>query len=227
MGQLPAQRVMPHFPFQITGVDYAGPLTIKKGHTRKPVLIKAYLAIFVCFSSKAVHIEVIEDDSTEDFLAGLKRFIARRGLPLEIHSDNGKNFIGARNDLYQLYRFLQTSEAQSSISNYLLSNRIQWNCIPERSPHFGGLWEAAVKATKYHLRRITGSIQFTLSELNTVTCQIEACLNSRPLTALNSHSVDGISILTPGYFLVGRPLTSYPETMIQTEPSLLKRWGQP
>ena len=225
MGQLPAHRVMPHFPFQMTGVDYAGPLTIKKGHTRKPVLIKTYLAIFICFSSKAVHIEVIEDLSTEDFLAGLKRFIARRGLPLEIHSDNGKNFIGARNYLYQLYRFLQTSEAQSSISNYLLSNRIQWNCIPERSPHFGCLWEAAVKATKYHLRRITGSIQFTLSELNTVTCQIEACLNSHPLTALNSHSVDGISILTPGHFLVGRPLTSYPETVIQTEPSLLKRWA--
>ena len=178
MGQLPAQRVMPHFPFQITGVDYAGHLTIKKGHMWKPVLIKAYLAIFICFSSKAVHIEMIEDLSTEDFLAGLKRFIARTGLTLEIHSDNGKNFIGARNDLYQLYRFLQTSEAQSSISNYLLSNRIQWNCIPERSPHFGGLWEAAIKATKYHLRRITGSIQFTLSELNTVTCQTEACLNS-------------------------------------------------
>ena len=132
MGQLPSQRVVPHSPFQITGVDYAGPLTLKRGHTRKPVLVKSYLAIFVCFSTKAVHIEVIEDLSTEDFLAGLKRFVARRGLPPELHSDNGKNFIGARNDLYQLYRFLQTPEVKSSISSYLLTQRIEWNCIPEK-----------------------------------------------------------------------------------------------
>ena len=168
MGQLPAQRVTPSHPFQVTGVDYAGPLTIKKGHTRKPVLIKAYLALFVCFSSKAIHIEVIEDLSTEDFLAGLKRFIARRGLPTD--SDNGKNFVGAKNDLHHLYQFLQSSATQSSISNYLLSQHIQWNCIPERSPHFGGLWEAAVKAAKYHLKRVAGNIHFTLSELITVTC---------------------------------------------------------
>ena len=121
MGQLPSQRVVPHFPFQVTGVDYAGPLTIKKGHTRKPVLLKSYLAIFVCFATKVVHIEVIEDLSTEDFLAGLKRFVSRRGLPSEIHSDNGKNFMGAKNDLYQLYRFLQTPAVQASISNYLES----------------------------------------------------------------------------------------------------------
>ena len=80
MGQLPSQCVVPHYPFQVTGMDYAGPLTLKKGHTRKPVLIKAYLAIFICFTTKAVHLKVIEDFSIEDFLAGLKRFIVRRGL---------------------------------------------------------------------------------------------------------------------------------------------------
>ena len=224
MGQLPAQRVVPHSPFQITGVDYAGPPTLKRGNTRKPVLVKSYLAIFVCLPTKAVHIEVVETLSTEDFFAGLKRFVARRGLPSELHSDNGKNFIGARNDLYELYRFLQPPEVNSAISNYLLTQRIKWVCIPERSPHFGGLWEAAVKSTKHHLRRIAGQIRFTNPESNTVTCQIEACLNSRPLMALNSHILDGISVLTPGHFLVGRPLTAYPETLIQTEPSLLTRW---
>ena len=83
MEQFPSQRVSQHFHFEITGVDYAGPLTIKKGHTRKPVLINAYLAIFVHFATKAVHLEIIEELSTEDFLAGLKRFIFRRGLPSE------------------------------------------------------------------------------------------------------------------------------------------------
>ena len=223
MGQLPSQRVVPSPPFQVTGIDYAGPFTVKKGHTRKPVLIKCYLFLFVCFTTKAVHIEVIEDLSTEDFIAGLKRFVARRGLPTEIHTDNGKNFIGAKNDLYQLYRFFQSATTQLSISTYLLSQRIQWKCIPECSPHFGGLWEAAVKSAKHHLRRIAGPICFTLSELSTVTCQIEACLNSRPLTVINSHSTDGISTLTPGHYLIGRPLTAFLETIIEQEPSKLKR----
>ena len=157
MGQLPSQRVVPHYPFQVTGMDYAGPLTLKKGHTRKPVLIKAYLAIFVCFTTKAVHLEVIEDLSTEDFLAGLKRFIARRGLPSELHSDNGKNFIGAKNDLQLLYKFLQTKQVDASISKYLLSQCIDWFCIPERSPHFGGLWEAALKSTLDESRELCAS----------------------------------------------------------------------
>ena len=208
LSKLPASTTPVHSP-------------LRKDHTRNPVLIKAYL---VCFATKAVHLEVIEDLSTEDFQAGLKRFISRRGLPSEIHSDNGKNFVGAKNDLHQLYNFLQTDQVNSSISSYLLSQRIDWICIPECSPHFGGLWEAAVKSTKFHLKRITGALRFTISELHIVICQIEACLNSRPLSPINSHSMDGVQVLTPGHFLVGRPLTCYPETIIDTQPSLLKCW---
>ena len=222
MGQLPAPRVSQHFPFEVTGMDYAGPLTIKMGHVRRPTYIKAYLAIFVCFSTKAVHIEVVEDLTTEAFLAALKCFISRRGRPTELHSDNGSNFLGAKNDLQLLYKFLR--ENHSSVSDYLLSHRIQWSCIPERSPHFGGLWEAAVKAAKFHLKRIAGPIKFSLSELKTVMCQIEAILNSRPLTAINSHSPDGIQCLTPAFFLIGRPLTAYPETIIDRAPTQLRSW---
>ena len=224
MGQLPAPRVTPNPPFTITGVDYAGPFILKKGHTRKPVLIKSYISIFVCFSSKASHIEIISDLTTEAFLAGLKRFIARRGLPQEIHSDNGSNFLGAKNDLNDLYHFLQSTTTISSVNQYLLSQRVQWQCIPERAPHFGGLWEAAVKAAKYHLRRIMGTQRLTYEEFATVTCQIESCLNSRPLKSITSHAIDGISALTPGHLLIGRPLKAYPETTILQKPSLLKRW---
>ena len=92
MGQLPAARVTPSPPFSTTGVYYVGPFTLKKGHTRRPVLIKAYIAVFVCFSSKATHLEIISDLTTEAFLTGLKRSIARRDLPNTIHSDNGSNF---------------------------------------------------------------------------------------------------------------------------------------
>ena len=225
MGQLPHQRVHPSPAFTITGVDNAGPFTLKKGHTRKPVLVKAYIAIFVCFSSKATHIEIVSDLTTEAFLACLRRFVARRGLPQEIHCDNGTNFRGAKNDLNDLYQFLKSNTTLSAINSYLLSQRIQWHCIPERALHFRGLWEAAVKSTKHHLRRIVGTQRLTYEEFSTITTQVESCLNSRPLTTLTSHSVDGISALTPGHFLIGRELRAYPETLITMEPSLLKRWN--
>ena len=85
MGQLPAARITPSPPFSVTSIDYAGPFTFKCGHTRKPVLVKAYIALFVCFSTKAVHIEIVSDLTTEAFLTALKRFVARRGLSLGIH----------------------------------------------------------------------------------------------------------------------------------------------
>ena len=164
MGQLPAARTTPSPPFTTTGIDYAGPFTLKLGHTRKPVLVKAYLAIFVCFCTRAVHIEVVSDLTTEAFLAALKRFISRRGLPRDIHTDNGSNFVGARNDLQDLYQFMTSTEAQRSIHSFLLTNRISWHTIPERAPHFGGLWEAAVKSAKHHLKRVVGQQRLNFEE---------------------------------------------------------------
>ena len=106
MGQLPSSRVTPSPVFSKMGIDYAGPFLLKKGYTRKPVLIKTYMCIFVCFSTKAVHLEAASDLNTESFLATLKKFVSRRGLPTEIHSDNGSNFKGAANDLKHFYEFL-------------------------------------------------------------------------------------------------------------------------
>ena len=223
MGQLPASRTTPSHPFSTTGIDYAGPFTLKLGYTRKPVLVKAYLAIFVCFSTKAVHMEVVSDLTTEAFLASLKRFVSRRGLPKSIHSDNDSNFTGAKNDLQDLYKFLSSTDANAAIHSYLLTNRVTWHNIPERAPHFVGLWEAAVKSAKHHLKRVVGQQKLSYEEFSTVTAEVEACLNSRPLGGLTSHSPDGITPLTPGHFFVGRALHAYPETSIDDDPSLLKK----
>ena len=131
MGQLPSNRVSPSSPFVVTGIDYAGPFTMKKGHTRKPTLIKVYLAIFVCFSTKAAHLEVVSNMTTETFLACLHRL---RGLPTKTHTDNGSNFKGAKNDLSELFHFLQATSTHEAVNSYLLSQRVQWHCIPERAP---------------------------------------------------------------------------------------------
>ncbi len=110
MGQLPPQRLQSGSPFRIVGVDYAGPITIKAGHTRRPVKLKSYICIFVCFAVKAVHIEAVSDLTTEAFLAALKRFVSRRGVPEEIHSDNGTNFQGASRELQDLYQLLSSDK---------------------------------------------------------------------------------------------------------------------
>ena len=90
MGDLPADRVTPSPPFESVGIDYAGPMAYKRGPVRKPTMLKAYVAVFVCFSTKAAHLELVTDLKTETFLAALQRFIARRGLPSVIHSDMGQ-----------------------------------------------------------------------------------------------------------------------------------------
>ena len=99
MGDLPDHRISPARPFDYTGVDFAGPFDVKRGHTRKPVLVKAYACLFVCMSTKAVRIECTEDLSTASFMLCFKRFINRRGFPQHVYSDNGSNFICAARTL--------------------------------------------------------------------------------------------------------------------------------
>ena len=111
------------------------------------------------------------------------------------------------------------------VSNFCSGKGIQWRFTPERAPHFVGLWEAAVKSFKYHLRRVVGDVKLTFEELYTVLTQIEACLNSRPLTAL-PHPEDGIEVLTPGHFLIGAPIESHPNSEgTMREVPLLQLWN--
>ena len=225
MGQLPAERVTPDMVFDRVGVDYAGPIYVKYGSVRKPTLVKAYVCVFVSLSVKAVHLELVSDLTTEAFVACLRRFIARRGKPSLIWSDHGSNFVGASRHLKELIEFLQQQQSQEVISNFCSAQNIVWKFIPERAPHFGGLWEAAVKSFKKHLSCVVGEVKLTFEELTTVLAQIESCLNSRPLTALPCVGDGGVGALTPGHFLIGRPLEALPDPAVSYQPlTLLKRW---
>jgi len=106
MGELPSPRVQPSRPFLTTGIDYAGPISLRLGTPRSKTITKGYIAIFVCFATKAVHIEVMINLTTEAFLAALRRFVAHRGKPRMIYSDNGTNFQGAANQLHDIYNML-------------------------------------------------------------------------------------------------------------------------
>lgn len=173
----------------------------------------------------AVHLEVVSNLTTERFMACLHRFIARRGKPQHIYSDNSSNFVGAARELEEVYEFMRTREVQNVVSRYCSSNQINWHFNPARAPHFGGIWEAAVKSLKNHLRKITNCHTLNFEELTTVLAKIEAALNSRPLEPLHSHSMEGLEVLTPGHFLIGRPLTAAPETEPEVGRTLHQRWN--
>ncbi|XP_050305599.1 uncharacterized protein LOC126742837 [Anthonomus grandis grandis] len=182
MGDLPRNRLIPGKVFDVVGVDYMGPLNFKDKRGRGARLLKCYVSVSVCFITKVIHLEIVSDLSSEAFILALRRFVSHRGKPGHIYSDNGTNFKGANRELNALGEYLINEKCH--IEQLYLNEQIQWHFIPVNSPHFGGLWEAGVKSSKHHLKRVVGNAHFTFEELTTLLAQIEATLNSRPLTPL-------------------------------------------
>lgn len=213
MGNLPAERLNPSRPFSHCAVDFCGPInTYYRIRGKGPY--KTYIAVFVCLASKAVHIEVVSDLSTDAFIASLKRLIGRRGLPTTIFCDNATNFVGARNQLAALKEFMFNKETQKHVVDFCSNQFINFQFIPPRAPHFGGLWEAAVKSAKGHLYRTLKNTRLTFEELMTAMVEIEAVLNSRPLSPLSADPNE-LQAITPGHFLIGDSLKALPEPVMQ------------
>ncbi|XP_055951518.1 uncharacterized protein LOC129987580 [Argiope bruennichi] len=146
MGDLPEGRVTLNRPFFVCGIDYAGPISILKHRGRGAKTTKGYMVVFVCFATKALHLELVTDYTSDSFIAALKRFCSRRSTPKHIHSDNGTNFLGAKRKFKDLYNHLSKINLDQKVSYFLSQQEIEWHTIPPLSPHFGGLWEAGVKS---------------------------------------------------------------------------------
>ncbi|XP_062542253.1 uncharacterized protein LOC134210225 [Armigeres subalbatus] len=173
-----------------------------------------------------IHIELISNSTTAAFVAALQRFVARRGIPTDMYSDNATNFAGANSELHELYNLLRQELTLEAIQEFCLClpKEINWHFIPPRSPHLGGLWEAGVKSAKYLIKRTAGDAKLTEEEWNTLLTQIEGKLNSRPLVPQTADP-DDYNVITPGHLLIGRPLTAIPEPSYDhLKPGTLSRW---
>ncbi|XP_011262404.2 uncharacterized protein LOC105255050 [Camponotus floridanus] len=220
MDDLP--RVTPGKPFLDVGIDYVGPVQLRTARGRGHRSYRAFIAIFVCLRTRAVHLEPMSDYTTDAFLAALRRFTSRRGLCWTIWSDCGTNFVGADTQLRRL--FAASNPELQRIQGELACDGIHWRFNPSSALHFGGIWEAAVKSMKHHLRRVIGDAILTLEEMATLLSQVEACLNSRLLQAMTDDAED-LTALTPGHFLIGSVLLAVPEPSLADQPvSQLDRW---
>ncbi|XP_050072646.1 uncharacterized protein LOC126560733 [Anopheles maculipalpis] len=223
MGQLPAARVNVSPAFTHTGVDLCGPFDVIT-HTRSKRRVSVYVCLFVCFATKAIHLELVENLSTSAFISALLRFVSLRGKPDTIYSDNGRNFVGAARELSLLRKAYNNRAFQDELVDLAAEKGVRFSFIPPRNPTFGGLCEANIKVAKRLLKSTARGALLNLIELQTLLYQISAILNSRPLTAIHS-SPESVEALTPAHFLIARASFSIPATIQDDDTDGVKtRW---
>ena len=186
--------------FHNIGIDFAGPLYVKDREQNSSR--KTYIVLFSCLVSRALHLEVVPDQSVESFLLALRRFIARRGIPKLILSDNAKTFKKSNSILKKLFK-------STRIHEFLLEHLVIWRFILAKSPWWAGAYERVVKEIKRPLRKILRNASLSMDELATVVTEIEVSLNSRPLTYLSDE--DWGEPLTPSHLVFGRKISSLPD----------------
>ena len=152
--------------------------------------------------SRAVHLELVSDLTTEAFMRCFRRFVARRGFPCFVISDHGKTFEAAARELCSI---AQSAECQQ----FSAEHHIQWQFNVEKAPWWGGFFERLVQSVKRCLRKVLGNAYVSGEELVTVLAEVECTLNSRPLTFLSTE--EWTEPLTPSHLLLGRRLRSMPD----------------
>lgn len=197
---LPQFRVKEEPPFTHTGVDFAGPIFIKRSGSVGSD--KVWLCLYTCCVVHAVHLDIVPDMTTAAFLRSFKRFSARRGFPRKIISDNGKTFKAAA-------KLIKALVTHKDVQEHLANIGTKWCFNIEKAPWWGGMFERLIRSAKRCLKKMIGRARLTFDELLTMVTEVEAILNSRPLSYLSSDDMD--EVITPSHFLTGRRVLSIPD----------------
>ena len=199
--QLPEFRVQSTLPFLNVGVDYAGPVDVKANLTnRKSSTLKAYICLFTCSTCGAIHLEMVLDLTAESFVSAFRRFVARRGLPSKIYSDNGTTFVSSAKSIATV---ISGKTNDNALIDICLKYNISWDFIVPKASWWGGFYERMVGLVKRCLRKIVGRALMTYLEFETTLIQIEGVINSRPLTYISEDPLDG-EVITPNHLILGR-----------------------
>ena len=142
MADLPTDRVIPTKPpFTFVGIDCFGPFLVRRGRS----LVKRYGVLFTCMSIRAIHLEVSQSLDTDSFINAMRRFIARRGQPEEVRSDNGGNFVRGEKELREAIEGWN----QHKIGEFLLQQKVKWTFNPPGGCHHGGVWERCIRTVSW------------------------------------------------------------------------------
>ena len=192
MGQIPSFRTTEGMPFDETGLDAFGPIPVKDSFG------KAYGLIFTCAVTRAIHLETVKYLNTRELTDALTRFVARRGKPNTIHSDNAKGFIKLGATL------------NKNMENITAKQGIKWSYIPQLSPWHGGFWERLVQSVKQPLRVALRRNILPFHELETLLILIEGIVNQRPITYV-SDDIEDLEVLRPSDVLLGKNKNTHHE----------------
>ena len=226
MPSWPIERITASPPFSYTGLDYFGPVYVKN----KDVTSKCWVCLFTCLAVRALHLEIVNDLSAEEFLCSLRRFIARRGKPIQIISDNAAQFKLAKTVIERLWLKVMTDP---DVQNYISTQGIQWKFIVELAPWMGGFYERLVGSVKQALRKSLSKTSFTTDQFATLITEVEAVINSRPLVYVGDDINSGLA-LSPAHFLLINPKTGIPVleedldpeylTTVSNKDAIISRW---
>ena len=217
MGALPDGRVAAFVrPFTHCGVDYFGPMEVTVGRRHE----KRYGVLFTCLTTRAVHLELARDLTTDSAIMAIRRMIGRRGHPGTMYSDNGTNFRGAEKELRQALEAFD----HDKIRGFLTPRGSDWSFNPPATPHMGGAWERLVRSVKTALKAVLTERAPREDTLTTLFAEVESLLNSRPLTHVSCDPTDEES-LTPNHFLLGTPSCHQPPGKFDdSDLCLRKQW---
>ena len=219
MAPLPKSRLAIAPTFYTTSLDLFGPIEIKdtvKQRSRK----KVWGVIFSCTVTRAMYLDVTEDYSTDTILQVIRRFVAVRGCPSEIQSDQSSQLIAAAKDIGELFK----NWDWKVIHNWAANNKIKWTLAPAEGQHQNGLSESLIKSVKRTINHKICGHTLTFSELQMTFFEIANIINSRPLGVITSSDPEQPKPITPNDLILGRASSDVPQGPFDMKKSITKRF---